>query len=277
MTYFQTIITKVRSRLMLYPWQLKCWLLPNNIASFRLIDGSKFNYPLKSTIGRILFAGNFEKAEIQYIIESLNPGDTFLDIGANGGIFTVIAANKVGVKGHVYAFEPGLRELEILRRNIEINNLKNVTVIESAVGDATGKTRFAISQDGAMNSLAENSHPGQKIESWQEVQITTLDDFLKSAEINRVDFIKIDVEGAEKLVIEGATNLLCSQDKLTILFEASDYNSLAFGYSTKDLITKIQSKGFQVKYFSEQHKWEEVSLENERLGKEVYNFLAIRP
>lgn len=265
---------KIRRQLLFYVWQFFCSICPNINYIFLLADGSRFTYPLNSAIGRALFTGGFETVEVEFMRQSLKPGNIFFDVGANGGIFTIIAAKKVGSNGHVYAFEPGQRELELLKHNIAINNLTNVTVIETAITNKKGVTKFAISRDGAMNSLAQTDHPKQQIESWQTVEITTLDNVLEELNISKVDFLKIDVEGAEGLVIEGAKKLLFSENSPTILFEASDLNVGSFGYSVSELIGKLEAKKFFIHYFNEKDLLSPIVEKDSRIGKEIYNFVA---
>ena len=267
---------KFRRRLLSYVARLYCLVWPNKNYTFSLPDGSRFDYPLNSVIGRALFTGGFEIIEVEFMRQSLKPGNVLFDIGANGGLFTIIAAKQVGSSGHVYAFEPGLQELKLLRHNIAINNLTNVTVIEAAVSNKKGTTQFAISHDGAMNSLAQTNHPSQKIESWQTVEMTTIDNVIEELSIPQVNFIKIDVEGAEKLVIEGAKNILSSDKNPIILFEASDLNAISFGYSAQELISEIQSAQFSVNYLNEAGLLTPISNFDSRLGKEIYNFIALK-
>jgi FkbM family methyltransferase len=243
---------------------------------FSLPDGSRFDYPINTSIGRELYNGGFEISEVEFLRQSIKPGNVLLDIGANGGLFTVIAAKIIGDKGHVYACEPGIRELRILRNNIAVNNLNNVTVIDSAIGDKETQTQFAIAYDGALNSLAQTSHPSQEIESWETVNMTTVDALIAKHKIEKVDFLKIDVEGAENLVFKGAKKLLSSAHNLTILFEASELNSHSFGYSVKDLIAQVLAEGFTVKYINKYGIIRNISLDDTRIGREIYNFIAFK-
>jgi FkbM family methyltransferase len=268
------LVLKIKRRIIFYKWQFLCFIKPDQMYSFTLIDGSRFDYPLKSAVGCSLFINNFETTEIEFVRQSLQPGNVFLDVGANAGAYTIIAAKEVGTTGHVYAFEPGVRELSLLRHNIAINNLTNVTVIEKAVSNYKGTTKFAISQDGAMNSLAETNHPQQKIAEWQTVEIISLDDFVEDFGVQKLDFIKIDVEGAEHLVFEGAKNLLLNTKKINILFEASDLNASGFGYSVKDFIQKIINSGLSVYYFDKKGNIKDVLTNQPNLGKNIYNFVA---
>jgi FkbM family methyltransferase len=261
-------------RFQLMQWLWKCARRPDEISTFTLSDGSKFCYPLNSAIGRSLYVGSFETAELSFVDQSLKEGDTFFDIGANGGIFTITAARKIGNSGHVYAFEPGQRELELLRHNIQLNNLSNVTVVESAVGDLDGIVEFVVSHDGALNSIKETKHPAQSLKEKREVNITRLDSYIAANHIYRVDFIKVDVEGAEKLVFEGASELL-SQMQPTILFEASEMTSKAFGYSPIELFKKLRTFGFTVNSIDDGNRLTPV-LDNDEAVLRSYNFIALK-
>ncbi|MDZ8051111.1 MAG: FkbM family methyltransferase [Aulosira sp. ZfuVER01] len=268
-------IFRAKRRIKFHLWQLNCLLLTEKIGKFKLPDGSLFHYPINSAIGQSLFVNNFERSEVEFVQHSLQPGDIVFDIGANGGIYTVIAAKKVGANGHVYAFEPGYRELDLLRHNIAINNLNNVTIIERAVSNKKGISQFAISDDGALNSLAETKHPYQSIKEWLNVEVTTIDDIVKELNLKKIDFIKIDVEGAEKLIFEGAKNLLNSENKLKILFESCDVTACAFDYSTKDFLFDLSKSGLFVYYINADGSILPVTNYDSRFGsKELYNFIA---
>ncbi|BAY33767.1 methyltransferase FkbM family protein [Nostoc carneum NIES-2107] len=267
------IVWKLQRRIKLYLWQIICWIQPNTIKTFTLIDGSRFDYSLKSALGQALFIQSFETSEIEFVRQSLKKGDIFLDVGANGGLYTVIAAKQIGHTGHVYAFEPGLRELSLLRHNIAVNNLSNVTVIEKAVSNQKGKTQFAISHDGAMNSFKVTNHPQQKIKEWQTVEIISLDDFIQEFNVGKINFIKIDVEGAEHLVLEGAKNIL-SHHKMIILFEAAEINAASFGYSVHNFLQELINLGLTIYYLNPSGDLVNVDEHNDEIGKKIYNFIA---
>lgn len=260
------------NRFKILNWMFKCLLNPSNISLFTLKEGLQFRYPLKSTIGRSLFLnGGFEDVELGFVSQTLNEGDIFFDVGANGGLFTVIASQKVGSSGHVYAFEPGERELKLLRENILLNNLCNVTVVSSAVSNCNGKTQFVVSNDGALNSILENDHPYQVMKEKREVSVMTLDSFIAEQKISKIDFIKIDVEGAEKLVLEGAISSL-KRLKPVILFEAHAMTSAAFGYLPNDLFILLKSLNFSINCINRDHSLDQIQ---DASTLEVYNFVAL--
>jgi FkbM family methyltransferase len=270
-----SLLFRVWRRLRLEFWRALGQVRPNSTKTFTLPNGALFEYPLNSVLGGLLSVSNFESIELNFVLKSLSPGDVFIDIGANGGLYSVLASKQVTLSGHVYSFEPGIRELKILHNNLGLNCCENVTIIPKAVSNEVGSAQFAVSHDGAMNSLKQTDHPLQKFKEWQTVEVTTIDQFVEDSSIERVDFIKIDVEGAESLVFKGAENLLSSPNKLMILFEACNINSDSFSFSTRDLVGYVKSKGFHVHYFDGLGNLVEISDDiPDGLGVEIYNFVA---
>jgi FkbM family methyltransferase len=269
---------KFRRRLKFYMCRVQCALAGSPLYSFELADGCRFEYPLKSEVGRALFLGVFETREVEFIRKQLQAGDVFLDIGANAGFYTIIASKIVGSSGHIYAFEPGIAELEMLRRNIANNNLTNVTIVERAVSNEKGTAKFFISNDGAMNSLAKTNHPEQIVKGFQTVETTTLDDFIKDFGLSQVNFIKIDVEGAEHLVFEGAKQFIADrQGNLPpILFECTNLTSSGFGYEANDFLQKLSGSGLRISVIDEQLNLTAVAdyQQPEEIGGKIYNFVA---
>lgn len=267
-------VFKARRRLLTYLWRIQTKLTPNKLAEFALPCGGRFMYPLNSAIGKTMYAGGFENAELAFVRHSLQPGAVVIDVGANGGIYAVTAARQIGPTGHVYAFEPATAEVAILRKNVEINNLTNVTVIESAVSHETGTAQFAIADDGALNSLAQTGHPDQHVTKWETVKTITLDDFVRETSIPRVDFLKIDVEGAEKLVLDGAKELLASVTPLTILFESMTVNVGAFGYSVRDFLQELLAQGLSISFINDNGTLTAITEVDDRCGRDFWNFVA---
>ncbi|MBI4236173.1 MAG: FkbM family methyltransferase, partial [Chloroflexi bacterium] len=146
-----------------------------------------------------------EQKELDWIQRVLKPGMVFFDIGANQGIYTVVAAKAVGETGRVYAFEPVPSELRKLRANLRFNRLRNVTVVDKAVGDYDGTTTIHACEPhkGGFSSIkAPSDYLNLK---WEiiEVPIMRLDTFVQQQGIERIDYLKMDVEGAERIVIAG--------------------------------------------------------------------------
>jgi len=152
--------------------------------------------------------GSYEDETAAWLQKKIQNNSIFLDVGANLGYFSLLASYHISL-GKIIAFEPVDKNLEILNKNMKLNNVENVEVISKAVADSEGTGRFAVESNGA-NSHFEDivlTHAQMKKEKTVEVEITTLDTFCTRNEI-MPDVIKIDVEGAEVKVLNGATKLL---------------------------------------------------------------------
>ncbi len=144
--------------------------------------------------------GTYEREKRQEFERSLSPGDVLYDIGANVGFYTVLGASIVGSDGAVYAFEPMPRNLEFLRRHAAINRLENVRVIDAAVSDSAGTATFDDTQHPSMGSLSAGGT--------LTVRTVRIDDLVASGELRPPTVVKIDVEGAEEMVLAGAAETL---------------------------------------------------------------------
>src|ERR1043165_8265108 len=265
----------IKSMAYVQAWRLLCSLAPGKLGLFTIDKetGAQVRYPLKSQVGVSLFLSDFELAELSFVRRHLKPGMVFLDVGANGGIFTVLAGKRLGPTGRVHAFEPGEAAQVLLRQNIALNELSNVAVYEGAVSNHCGSTKLAVAQDMALSSLAKTEHPNQSVKEWREVPVITLDEYVAQKGIQRVHFIKIDVEGAEKWVFEGADRLLTSTPGLTILFEAFELNARGFNYSTAEFLEALLKRGFRLSCLDETAQLVPITQLDKRHGTEIYNFV----
>ncbi len=144
----------------------------------------------------------------------LTPGDTFVDIGANYGLFSLHASTLIGSEGHIIAIEPNPRLAEALRMTKKLNHLNQILVVESAISDHIGRANFFISNKSSGISSLFQSHAEQQVSSGSvvtEVQLDTLDQLLNKANLSSITLIKIDVEGAEMEVFRGARLTIISQ------------------------------------------------------------------
>src|SRR5262249_32425901 len=152
----------------------------------------------------------------------LEPGMTVLDIGAHHGLYTLLASKRVGHNGTVVGFEPSERERCRLHRHLRWNRCKNVRVLPCALGSENGSADFYVvqGQEDFCNSLRIPSVP-EAVQS-VEVQVRRLDDVLDELQLRRIDFVKIDVEGAEREVLAGAERLLKRKPRPVLLVEVED-------------------------------------------------------
>jgi FkbM family methyltransferase len=192
----------------------------------------------------MLRAGTFEREELTFVTRFLQPGMTVLDIGAHHGLYSLLASKRVGPSGRVFSFEPSPRERRALHLHLALNLCRNVTVQGVALGsEETEATLHVVqgSQTGC-NSL----RPPEVISSTASirVRVTSLDAWLKLNNIGKVDFIKLDVEGAELEVLKGAERLLDNRPRPVILAEVQDVRTAPWGYRAKEILNYLSTKEY---------------------------------
>jgi FkbM family methyltransferase len=209
----------------------------------------------------LLIKGVYEEYQTELFKKSIRPGMIVVDVGANVGYYTLIAAKLVKDYGRVYAFEPEPRNYELLVKNIQINGYTNVIPLQKAVSNVSGKVKLFLDKVNlGKHSLSQNN---VRKAGFVEVEAVTLDDFFINIVKNvKVDFIKIDVEGAEGLVIEGADRILRDNDNLKIMMEFWPYGLRNVGTHPLMLLERLKSYGFKIKIIDEvKHRVRRVEME----------------
>jgi len=188
-----------------------------------------------------------EKEERDFVARFLRPGMTALDIGAHHGLYTTLMSKLVGPSGFVFAFEPSPRERAGLMRHLRLNSCRNVTVLPYAVGSETGTADFFVvegNRSGA-SSLRRPILDGRVEAEKIRVPMTTIDRCLADHDIRHVDFVKMDIEGAELDAFIGAAQLLRGEDKPTLMVEMSDPVTAAWGYPAHRKYDLLRSWGYE--------------------------------
>jgi FkbM family methyltransferase len=221
-TLFRLIPTglKGKSRLARYLFGKK---LNERDKSIIAADGANYLVPsLNEPVGfHLLIDGIYEKSNIDYILEILPEGGTFLDIGANIGVFTITAAKYLKKSGCVISIEASPKIFDYLKKNVEINNLSNVKIFEYAITDIDNS--FVPFYEPPIDHFGMGSMAPQFYVDPIQVKTKQIDTLLKEIDITHVDVIKIDVEGYEAMVFRGAKQLLSQQKSPTIVFEFCDW------------------------------------------------------
>lgn len=133
---------------------------------------------------------------------TLAEGDYVLDAGANIGMFSVIASHAVGVSGKIFAFEPLQEISNVLEENIRKNNCTNISIENKILGETNKEVEFFYNLDSNYNAASKTlKHDGDKVVHLEQV---TLDTYVEKNNITKVDFIKADIEGAERDLLKGA-------------------------------------------------------------------------
>lgn len=149
--------------------------------------------------------------EVYEKIRKIQKEDVIIDIGSHIGLFTFKASKKASL---VVSIEPYPSSYKLLTRNIELNNLKNVIPLNLAVSNFDGKGELYLSSSCVGNSLVSSVH--WVTDKTLEVEVRTLDTIIKELELKKIDFIKIDAEGAELEILKGAENTLKITSSLSI-------------------------------------------------------------
>ena len=146
-------------------------------------------------------------------------GDAVYDIGANMGYVSLSLAKRVGPSGHVFAFEPVPRNLDLLRTNIENNRLLNIQVFDVAASDRRGETVIRCSDNLSMASLIWHRNDPSSVELI--VNTVAIDDLVEAGDLPKPKFVKVDVEGAEGLVLLGMRRTVADA-KPVLFIETTD-------------------------------------------------------
>jgi FkbM family methyltransferase len=204
--------------------------------------GFKINVDLGEWIGQqIYMTGDFEPATTSLICSVIQEGDTVVDVGANIGFITLAAARKVGNSGMVVAFEPVSSTCASLKGNLSLNGATNVVVHEIALSDRNGMV--TIHEGPARNKGTSSIRPISNSSGQQTVTTAAFDSLDVSS--GPIRLIKIDVEGAEQLVVEGMTECL-RRHRPHLVLEVTPAFLRDFGHSEVSLCKKLTDIGYRM-------------------------------
>jgi FkbM family methyltransferase len=222
--------------------------------------------------GVAVILGGFENKERAFIEGFLRPGLVVVDIGAHHGFYSLLASKKVGPTGRVLAFEPSPRERSRLLRHLRLNSCLNARVWDCALGQADGNADLFVvdGTETGCNSLRppNASQPAKTV----PVKVASLDDCLEREGIDHVDFIKMDVEGAEVEVLKGATRLLDRRPRPVLMCEVQDIRTAPWGYPAKEIVDFLSHREFQWFSISDDHGLSLIPSDHEAFNG---NYIAI--
>ena len=216
------------------------------------VFGNKLFLNKKGLALSISHYGTYEKSEAKIMEEKIKVGNITVDVGANIGLHTLNMARIVGNTGRVFAFEPDPSNFEILEKNVKINNYQNIILEQKAVGDKHGRT-----------TLYQSEHPGRhrifpqtkQAKGQVQVELTSLDKYFTDSNLaNKINFIKIDVEGFEFSVLKGMKNILKNNKKIKILFENMQINTIQAGFTPIEVLNYLTSYDFKLFCLDERTK-----------------------
>lgn len=201
----------------------------------------------KSQTGRIAYAtGLYEPRATELIKSSLKPGDLFVDIGANIGYFSLLAARTVGDSGQVIAFEPVPAVREALLHNLSLNQVGNVIVRAEALGPTEGEVRFYCGPDGDTGLASLRA-----LDQGREIVVNQVAFDQLDRPKRRVAFVKIDVEGAELHALSGMQKCL-RRDQPHLIVEFTDAYLRGMNASAKALYEYLAALGYRIFHIPEE-------------------------
>lgn len=198
--------------------------------------GIKYIFSI-SRLSMNMFADkNYIKRDIDLMNLYINEGETVIDVGANIGTWSLYASKLVGSKGQILCFEPHPLHFNILERNIKLNNFKNLSVYNVGLSNEVSNLYFSNNLDTMNHILLEKSADSIVI------NVNKLDDY--TFDLNKIDLLKIDIEGYELFCLQGGINTLKKTRK--IIFESSSSLTSKFGYSNSEVIKLLSTLNFSV-------------------------------
>jgi FkbM family methyltransferase len=203
--------------------------------------GYEFWCDLSESIQRNIFLFGYDHEAERFIRNKLQVGDTFLDVGANVGFYSLLAASIVGPRGRVIAIEPNPKTFLRLKETIEANAITNVLALNLALGRERGRLNLFIDPDSGNDTATMVTHDGR---TSVKVEVYPLDEIATAHQIDRIDYLKIDVDGFEPDVFAGAKRLLSEGKIKFIQAEFCDYWLRRNSSSPEMLHQLIRSAGF---------------------------------
>jgi FkbM family methyltransferase len=204
-------------------------------------------------LSRVLFlTGNFEPNELTWMSQTLTEGMTVIDVGAHMGMYTLTASKLVGESGVVLALEPSTREFQRLTFHVTLNDLKNVRCFQIAASSSFGEATLKIGSEwnSGHNTFGEFFNESVKMLREERVPTQTVDALVAGQGLERVDFIKIDVEGHEFQVLAGAVETI-SRFRPRILIEVFEETLRRQGACVEAVLGFLTAHDYALNEFSD--------------------------
>lgn len=220
---------------------------------YPLTQSTKILCEPESSYGSYIVYARFpEYEEMRFIHDYLRENDVFIDVGANIGAVSLVAADKI-TRGSIYAFEPTPEIAKKCKKNVSLNKLeRRISVLSTAVSDQIGFVQFVIEGESEVNHMLSQRTliSDSKI---IDVPSVTLDSFIVSRKIRKISLLKVDVEGAEYKVFAGGNRSFKNHKIEVVVFEVNSKSS-SFGIRTANVVRFLKSHGYTLYNFSESGK-----------------------
>ncbi|MEO8861990.1 MAG: FkbM family methyltransferase [Ginsengibacter sp.] len=236
------------------------------IFNVKIFPGYKIKYVGKGDIAEIIyktqvllgFKKSFEYSTFHLFASILKPGDVIIDVGANSGLFSIFYSKLIGETGTVHAFEPDKDTYSLLQQNLKLNQCDNVVAHNFALSNKASRVEMV-----AFNQPNLKLQSGDSFKYIKEVNIDDsstsegkmnafkLDNLNEFSSISKIDCIKIDVEGAELLVLQGSVNTILKY-KPVIIIELSGEWTKRFNYKPYEVLVFLNELGYEMEEYDYQ-------------------------
>lgn len=242
---FKKAPLRVLSRLVL--WRALCLTRKPAYISLPALGVVMVLPPEWRGVAKLIFVFRDEyEPDLALLERFLTPGSVMVDVGASYGVYSLRASRLVGDSGRIIAFEPALKSFGVLEQNLALNRASNVVCVRMALSDRDGEAFLYHHPDPGRNSLARVD---DQVKNYEVVLVRTLDSMLSELGVTKVNFIKVDAEGADELVLRGAQVTLTTF-KPAVLFEYNPSASSAMDlepHGTGKLLASLGYSFYQLR------------------------------
>ena len=217
------------------------------------VFGSNMTLDLSIHIDRQVYMGCYEPLNTYRFGRVVQVGDTVFDVGANIGYFTALAARRVGPAGRVFAFEPHPFNFPLLARMIEDNRLRQVTPLEFGLDESDGSGVVHMSHQSDYANRAATMVGSAEGQVAAAVATRSIDSFVKERGNERIDLLKVDVDGFETRILKGAKETLAEGKIRHVIIELSPHWLRASGSSQEEVV-RLLAEG-HLRDVSDEDRW----------------------
>ncbi|HEV8229082.1 MAG TPA: FkbM family methyltransferase [Candidatus Limnocylindria bacterium] len=206
-------------------------------STYTEVDGHRMYLDPQDSL-ELSLRGGYSPLQTSVVKEHVGPGDTVVDVGAHIGYYTLIFARLVGAKGRVFAFEPDPENFALLGKNVRLNGYTNVVIEPKAVSSRTEASRLFVDPGTANRRMFFPDESGRSV----AIDAVRLDDYFGPDQ--RVDFLKIDIEGFEVAALEGMSRLIARNPGLKIMTEFYPFGLARSGNDPRAYLEMLTAFGF---------------------------------
>jgi FkbM family methyltransferase len=233
---------------------------------YRLPGGVSIDlYPEGEIAEFLAFQRLFEQTELALVSAFLKPGMNVVDVGANIGLYSILAAKRLGPGGNVWAFEPSPESFVRLKKNLLLNGCRDVQPYRVALSDRADTVMHLKSDRGFGDAyrylVATTGGGGAQGESLEEVPVTTLDRWAEVNGVGHIDFLKVDIEGGELRMLRGTKDVLRTNPGIVVFFESEEDWCRRAGCRQEDAFTLLEDLSFVLYAWNQRTRAWETSRE----------------